>query len=249
MTALEARYGDKKLVSVGTYLRKMQEMKRGKGVSLADFLEDYEEARSEAITHGWTPSPETDGLALLAASSLTTEQHAGILSRLQAIDIDQTPSYEAVTNQLELLASSMEMIEAVTKDLQQTALITPSSGKEKGKNSKGKWSKGKGKGDKGGKGKGWNNHWQNNQRNQSWGKNWNQQQGKNQWNHGKGGAKGKGKPPCWSFQTGQCWRGNDCRFSHEVVKTEQKGDQKGDGKTKGDGKGGGSGAAAPAHPY
>ena len=32
---------------------------------------------------------------------------------------------------------------------------------------------------------------------------------------GKGGG-GKGKPPCFSFQKGQCDRGDECRFSHEA---------------------------------
>ena len=224
MEALEKRYGDRKLVSIATYLKKLTNMHRTKGKSLAEFLEDFEETRQETIAHGWTPSPETDGIGLLAACALTTEQHAGILSRLQAMGVNQSPTYEAVSQELELLASSMQMIENIMAKETPT-LFAPQKGDGKGKkgwkgDGKGK-SKGKAKGKGQGKSKGWQG-WQG--KSKGW-------QGKGQW---KGDGKGKSVGVCWDYLQGKCWR-NQCRFQH--TKTEQSETKAEQGKTKGGGKG------------
>ena len=217
MAALEKRYGDRTIPSISKHIQKLNNMKRGKQ-SLASFLDDYEEARQEAILYGWRESPETDGVQLMQACDLSITQQVGILSRLQAEGA--TPSYEGMMSELELLASTLQMaddMQGKAKEKSGEQAFFAPGGKGKGK---GKGNDGKGKG----QGKVVCRHYM---------KTGSCKYGErckfshSQGGKGKGGkGKGKGKGVCYDFQKGSCWRGANCRYSHtkgeNIITTEPK---------------------------
>jgi len=238
MDALEKRYGEKKIPAISKYIQKLNSMARGKG-NLADFLDDYEEARQEAILHGWTPSPETDGIQLMQACGLSTTQQVGILSRLQAEG--GSPSYTSMMNELELLASTLKMADDMntnTNKVEGTALFAPSKG-GKGASKGGGKSAGKG-------GKGLCKFYAKTGR-CSYGD-------KCKFSHGgkghnikggygkslKGKSHGKGGGVCYDYQQGKCWR-NNCKFAH--VKQHM------DAKPKDEPGAAPAGAAPPPNPH